>query len=181
MNLEVALTPEMLDIALATQPSDVCLVPERREEITTEGGLDVVGSIKAVEAACARFANAGIRASLFIDPDREQIEASAASGAPVIEFHTGRYANAAGAAQARELARIAEAVEFARSLGLKVNAGHGLHYENVTPIAALAGIDELNIGHAIVAQALFTGWQNAVREMKALMVAARVAAGGARP
>lgn len=175
MNLECALTQEMLDIACEIRPQDVCLVPERREEVTTEGGLDVVGRFEQVRAACRQLADAGIRVSLFIDADHEQIDAAAASGAPVIELHTGRYADAHSAdQQTAEFRRIADGVDAGRRHGLVVNAGHGLHYTNVQPIAALPGITELNIGHAIVAHAVFAGWQNAVREMKAIMVATRL-------
>lgn len=175
MNLECALTQEMLDIACEILPQDVCLVPERREEVTTEGGLDVVGRFSQVSAACRQLADAGIRVSLFIDAQPDQIEAAASCGAPVIELHTGRYADAHGAeAQASEFRRIADGVDAGQRQGLIVNAGHGLHYTNVQPIAALPGIRELNIGHAVVAHAVFAGWQNAVREMKAIMVAARL-------
>ena len=178
MNLECAVTPEMLDIACEIAPHDVCLVPEKRAELTTEGGLDVAGQTAAVESAIRKLADAGIRTSLFIDADAAQIRAAHDLGAPVIELHTGRYAEARDAAErARELDRIARGVELGVALGLRVNAGHGLHYENVQPIAALDGIDELNIGHAIVAHALFAGWENAVREMKAIMVAARLGGG----
>jgi pyridoxine 5-phosphate synthase len=164
----------MIDFACRVKPQDVCLVPERREEVTTEGGLDVIRYHKEVEAAVKQLAGEGIRVSLFIDADEAQIEAAAAVGAPVIELHTGRYAEAEGGQVAHELARIRQGVRAGLARGLKVNAGHGLHYTNVQPIAAIAGIDELNIGHAIVAHALFAGWENAVREMKAIMVAARL-------
>jgi len=174
MNLEAAVTREMIDFACQVKPQDVCLVPERREEVTTEGGLDVVRYYKEVEAAVRQLQGEGIRVSLFIDADERQIEAAAAVGAQVIELHTGRYAEADGAEAAAELARIEQGVRAGMARGLKVNAGHGLHYTNVQPIAAIAGIDELNIGHAIVAHALFAGWENAVREMKAIMVAARL-------
>lgn len=175
MNLEMAVTEEMLAIALRTQPQDVCLVPERREELTTEGGLDVVGQFARVEDACKRLGDAGIRVSLFIAPDHAQIQAAHAAGAPVIEIHTGHYANLApGPKQDQEYRVIREAAAFGHSLGLQINAGHGLHYHNTQRIAALPEIRELNIGHAIVAQALFVGWEGAVREMKRLMVAARV-------
>ena len=178
MNLECAVTQEMLDIACEVRPHDVCLVPEKRAELTTEGGLDVAGRFDAVKAACKQLADAGSRVSLFIDPDETQIRAAQATGAPVIELHTGRYADAHDdAEQQREFERIAASVDFGLSLGLKVNAGHGLHYTNVQRIAALEGIAELNIGHAIVAHAIFAGWDNAVREMKAIMVASRLAAG----
>jgi pyridoxine 5-phosphate synthase len=171
MNLEMAATSEMLDIALTVMPQDVCLVPERREERTTEGGLDVAGSLKNIKEMCGRFAQAGIRTSLFIAPDIEQIDAARAVGAPVIELHTGTWADAGHEAeQLHELERIRHAVKHAVSIGLAVNAGHGLNYHNVKYIAAIPGIEELNIGHAIVAHALFVGMDNAVREMKALMV-----------
>ncbi|CAB3749091.1 pyridoxine 5'-phosphate synthase [Paraburkholderia solisilvae] len=177
MNLECAVTPEMLDIACDVRPHDVCLVPEKRAELTTEGGLDVAGRFDAVRAACSQLAQAGSRVSLFIDAQDEQIRAAHEAGAPVIELHTGCYAEAHDAAGAqREYERIVRSVELGRSLGLKVNAGHGLHYTNVQQIAAIDGIVELNIGHAIVAHAIFAGWDNAVREMKAIMVAARLAA-----
>lgn len=175
MNLECAITQEMLDIACEIRPQDVCLVPERREEVTTEGGLDVAGRFEQVKTACQQLAQAGIRVSLFIDAQAEQIAAAAECGAPVIELHTGRYADAhTPDEQAAEYRRVADGVEAGLRHGLVVNAGHGLHYTNVQPIAALAGITELNIGHAIVAHAVFAGWQNAVREMKAIMVAARL-------
>jgi pyridoxine 5-phosphate synthase len=177
MNLECAVTQEMLDIACEVRPHDVCLVPEKRQELTTEGGLDVAGHFEAVRAACRQLAEAGSRVSLFIDPDEAQIRAAREALAPVIELHTGRYAEAHDAGeQQREYERIVRGVEFGASLGLKVNAGHGLHYTNVQQIAAIEGIVELNIGHAIVAHAIFAGWENAVREMKAIMVAARLAA-----
>lgn len=177
MNLECAVTPEMLDIACDVRPHDVCLVPEKREELTTEGGLDVAGHFEPVRAACRQLADAGARVSLFIDADEAQIRAAHEAGAPVIELHTGRYADAHDEGeQRREYERIVRGVELGASLGLKVNAGHGLHYTNVQQIAAIEGIVELNIGHAIVAQAIFVGWDNAVREMKAIMVAARLAA-----
>ncbi|MDA8127547.1 MAG: pyridoxine 5'-phosphate synthase [Betaproteobacteria bacterium] len=173
MNLEMAVTEEMLAIAVATQPQDVCLVPEKREELTTEGGLDVAGQLPKMQAACARLAKAGIRVSLFIDADFAQIEAAHAAGAPVVEIHTGHYADAAThAARIVEFERVRKAVAYGCSLGLTVNAGHGLTYHNVQPVAALPGIHELNIGHAIVAQALFVGWRDAVAEMKRLMVEA---------
>ncbi len=173
MNLEMAVTEEMLGVALAVRPQDVCLVPEKREELTTEGGLDVAGQLPKLSEACARLADAGIRVSLFIDADFAQLDAARAAGAPVVEIHTGHYADAAtDAALGVEFERIRMAVAYGRSLGLTVNAGHGLTYHNVQPIAALPGIHELNIGHAIVAQALFVGWREAVAEMKRLMVEA---------
>jgi pyridoxine 5-phosphate synthase len=174
MNLEMAVTDEMLAIALQVLPQDVCLVPERRQELTTEGGLDVAGQFASVQAACHALGQAGIRVSLFIDADLHQLDAAKAAGAPVVEIHTGRYADALTTMETRqELERIKRAVEHGVSLGLAVNAGHGLHYHNVQAIAALQGVEELNIGHAIVAQAIFVGWENAVREMKRLMLAAR--------
>ncbi len=173
MNLEMAITDEMLAIACELRPQDVCLVPERRQELTTEGGLDVAGQLAKVRDACQALGEAGIRVSLFIDAEPHQLDAARAAGAPVVEIHTGRYAEAQGAAAAAELARIRAGVEHGRTLGLAVNAGHGLHYHNVQAVAAMAGVEELNIGHAIVARALFSGWQEAVREMKRLMLAAR--------
>lgn len=175
MNLEAAVTAEMIDFACQIKPHDVCLVPERREEVTTEGGLDVVRFYTQVEAAVTQLHREGSRVSLFIDADPVQIQASKDAGAGVIELHTGRYADASDPhTQEQELARIARGVDFARSLGLKVNAGHGLHYTNTQAIAALDGISELNIGHAIVAQAVFVGWTKAITDMKALMVKARL-------
>ncbi|WP_312381294.1 pyridoxine 5'-phosphate synthase [Pseudomonas oryzihabitans] len=168
MNLEVALTPEMLSFAQEIRPEHVCLVPERREELTTEGGLDVLGQVQRIRDAIVALPASEV--SLFIDPDLQQIQAAKDSGAPVIELHTGRYAEAeTQEAQAHELQRLAGAVEFATGLGLVVNAGHGLHYHNVQPIAALPGINELNIGHAIVAQAVFVGFKQAVRDMAELI------------
>ena len=173
MNLELAAVPQMIDIALRVRPADVCLVPERREEITTEGGLDVAVQATAIAAQVARLAGAGVRVSLFIDADPAQIRAAAKVGAPVIELHTGRYAEERGARAQAELSRLREATELALGLGLVVNAGHGLHYHNVGPVAAIAGIDELNIGHAIVARAVYSGIGPAVAEMKRLMLEAR--------
>jgi pyridoxine 5-phosphate synthase len=175
MNLEMAVTEEMLGIAMATQPQDVCLVPEKREELTTEGGLDVKSQLHRMTDACKRLGDAGIRVSLFIDADFAQLDAAHTAGAPVVEIHTGHYADApTDEARLIEFERIRMAVAYGRSLGLTVNAGHGLTYHNVQPIAALPGIRELNIGHAIVAQALFTGWKDAVSEMKRLMTEAAV-------
>ncbi len=174
MNLEAAVTKEMIDFACQVKPQDVCLVPERREEVTTEGGLDVIRYFNEVEAAVKQLKGEGIRVSLFIDADEAQIEAAAKTGATVIELHTGRYAEVEGAEVAREIERIKVGVAAGVKHGLVVNAGHGLHYTNVQPIAAIKDIAELNIGHAIVAHALFAGWENAVREMKAIMVAARL-------
>ena len=171
MNLEMAVTEEMLGIALEVLPQDVCLVPERREERTTEGGLDVIGNFEKVKNICQHLGQVGIRVSLFIGPDVGQIDAAKAAGAPVIELHTGTFADAEHEAeQMHELNRIKQAVVHGVNAGLAVNAGHGLHYHNVKQIAAIPGIEELNIGHAIVAHALFVGWDNAVREMKALMI-----------
>ena len=176
MNLESAVTAEMLDFACRIQPQDVCLVPERRAEVTTEGGLDVVRFFPQVRAAVMQMQQQGIRVSLFIDADSEQIAAAAEAGAPVIELHTGRYADAhSESEQQKELLRIHEGVAAGVKRGLKVNAGHGLHYTNVQAIAAIPDITELNIGHAIVAHAVFVGWQAAVREMKATMIKARQA------
>ncbi|TCS70442.1 pyridoxine 5'-phosphate synthase [Sulfuritortus calidifontis] len=173
MNLEMAVTEEMIAIALDVKPQDVCLVPERRQELTTEGGLDVAGQLERIKDACARLGAAGIRVSLFIDADTEQLEAARAAGAPVVEIHTGRFADARTEVEAAsELARIRSAVAYGLKLGLQVNAGHGLHYHNVHEIAGIPGVAELNIGHAIVAQALFVGWEQAVAEMKRLMVEA---------
>ena len=170
MNLESAVTDEMIAIALRIKPHDLCLVPERREELTTEGGLDVVRYFDTIKAACARCAEAGIRVSLFIDPDAKQIDAARRTGAPVVELHTGKYADADSVPEfERELERIRSAAEHAHAQGLQVNAGHGLNYHNVQAIAAIPGIAELNIGHAIVARALFSGLQESVREMKRLM------------
>ena len=176
MNLECAVTAEMLDIACGIRPQDVCLVPEKREEVTTEGGLDVRRYFSEVQAAIRQLQAEGIRVSLFIDADEDQIRAAAELGAPVIELHTGRYAEAGAAELQHELERIRQGVETGLAHGLQVNAGHGLHYTNVQAIAAIPGIAELNIGHAIVAQAVFDGWQKAVRDMKAIMIAARLGA-----
>jgi pyridoxine 5-phosphate synthase len=173
MNLEMAVTEEMLGIAAEVRPADCCLVPEKRTELTTEGGLDVAGQAARVAAAATRLAAAGIRVSLFIDPDPAQIEAAARSGAPVVELHTGAYAGAAGAARATELERLRGGARLAARLGLRVHAGHGLDYHNVQPVAAVHEIVELNIGHAIIARAVFTGLTEAVGAMKALMQAAR--------
>jgi pyridoxine 5-phosphate synthase len=173
MNLEMAVTDEMLGIAVKVKPQDCCLVPEKRQEVTTEGGLDVAGQSARVQAAVQTLSGAGIRVSLFIDPDAAQIEAAARAGAPVIELHTGAYAEAQGAAQARELQRLRDAARLGVSRGLVVNAGHGLHYHNVLAIAAIMEITELNIGHSIIARAIFDGMTRAVRDMKDLMQSAR--------
>jgi pyridoxine 5-phosphate synthase len=173
MNLECAVTSEMINIACRVRPHDVCLVPEKREEVTTEGGLDVIGHFEAVKAATTQLKAAGIRVSLFIDPEDKQIQAAKDVGATVVELHTGRYADLAGDQQNQELERIRKAAQFGTSIGLRVNAGHGLNESNVTPIAAITELSELNIGHAIVAEALFKGWQNAITDMKSLMVQGR--------
>ncbi len=169
MNLECAVTDEMLDIACEVRPHDVCLVPEKRQELTTEGGLDVRTHFDAVSNAVRKLHDVNSRVSLFIDPDQEQIRAAVEAGAGVIELHTGSYAEARDDAQQAELERLRSAIAEGLRQGLKVNAGHGLHYQNVQAIVALGGIAELNIGHAIVAQAIFDGWEKAVRDMKALL------------
>jgi pyridoxine 5-phosphate synthase len=173
MNLELAVTDEMLAIAEQLRPQDCCLVPERRLEITTEGGLDVAAQLERVRAAAARLRRAGVRVALFIDPDARQIEAAAQAAAPVIELHTGAYAEAAGGERATELERLRAGARLGSSLGLEVHAGHGLNYHNVQPVAALREIVELNIGHALIGHAVFVGLAAAVREMKALMRSAR--------
>lgn len=170
MNLEMAATAEMGLIAARIRPADCCLVPERREELTTEGGLDVAGNQPYLTDFCARLTEAGVRVSLFIDAEPAQIEAAHAIGAPVIEIHTGHYAEARTPRERAEtLARIRRAVDLGRSLGLQVNAGHGLDYHNVQAVAAIPGVHELNIGHAIIARALFAGLDRAVRDMKRLI------------
>jgi pyridoxine 5-phosphate synthase len=175
MNLEMAVTEEMLSIACDIRPRDVCLVPERREELTTEGGLDVAGQRERIEEACRALSGTGMRVSLFIDPDGSQVEAARAVGAPVIELHTGAYAEAEDEdIRQQELERIAEAAALGGELGLQVNAGHGLHYHNVQDIARIPEVRELNIGHAIIARAIFDGLSTAVIEMKRLMVEARL-------
>lgn len=172
MNLECAVTDEMITNALRIKPHDLCLVPERREELTTEGGLDVVRYFDAVKSACERCREAGIRVSLFIDPDAKQIDAACRTGAPVIELHTGKYADADSVpAHQYELERIRLAAVHAHEQGLQVNAGHGLHYHNVQDIVAIPNIVELNIGHAIIAESLFIGLDAAVRKMKNLLIA----------
>ena len=173
MNLEMAVTDEMLEIARVVRPADCCLVPERRAEITTEGGLDCASQIQRLKEATTMLTGQGIRVSLFIDPTARQVEAADQIGAPAIELHTGAYAEAAGARQAQELERLRAAARQATALGLTVHAGHGLNYHNVGPVAAIAEIVELNIGHAIIARALFDGLAQAVRDMKSLMQAAR--------
>lgn len=174
MNLEMAVTDEMVDIALQTKPEYVCLVPEKREELTTEGGLDVRGQLEKIKAATAKLTAAGIRVSLFIDADREQIDAAKACGAPFIELHTGHYSDAeTEEEQQAELKKIAAAASYAADLGITVNAGHGLTYHNVAAIAALPEIYELNIGHSIIGRAVFDGLDKAVADMKAVMLDAR--------
>ena len=174
MNLEAAATTEMIAFARRIRPHDVCLVPERRSELTTEGGLDVAGKLRSVKRACQDLRRAGIRVSLFIDADRRQIDAAVAAGAPVIELHTGSYAEAGSSAgQRRQLEKIRAAAEYAAGRNLHINAGHGLNYANVRPIAAIVHIRELNIGHAIVARSVFVGMAQAVREMRALIDPAR--------
>ncbi len=171
LNLELAATQEMVDIACAVRPQDCCIVPEKREELTTEGGLDVIGQFDRIQVATQQLTENGIRVSLFIEPDIEHIEKSKAIGAPVIELHTGAYADqSTPEAEQKEFDRIVKAAEFAESIGLHVNAGHGLHYSNTRPIAEIGAIRELNIGHAIVARALFVGLRQATEEMLAQIV-----------
>ena len=174
MNLEMAVTDEMLEIAAQIKPSDVCLVPEKRQELTTEGGLDVAGQLEKVTSACNRLAEMNVRASLFIDPDRLQLDAAVAAGAPVVELHTGTYADMEGEAQLVELQRVVDAARYGCDLGLIINAGHGLHYHNVAAIARIPEIVELNIGHSIISRAVFDGLAMAVSEMKRLMTEARL-------
>ena len=173
MNLEMAATEPMLAFACEMQPADCCLVPERRAELTTEGGLDIRAGLGTIAPACKRLAAAGVRVALFIDPDLAQIDAAVDSGAAVIELHTGEYAEASGARQVQELERLRLAARHGLARRLEVHAGHGLNYRNVGPISAIAEITELNIGHAIIAQALFEGLAAAVREMRAQMQRAR--------
>lgn len=174
LNLEIAATDEMIDIALRVKPHDVCIVPEKREELTTEGGLDVIAHQDKLKDQCMRLHEAGIFVSLFIDPDEAQIEAAARIGAPVVELHTGKYAESKDDTErAAELASIVSASDYAFSLGLWVNAGHGLQYNNVQQIAEIETLHELNIGHSLIARAMFTGLPEAVKEMKRLMVEAR--------
>lgn len=173
MNLEMAATDEMVSIASSVKPQDCCLVPEKREELTTEGGLDVASQISRMRNVCAQLAESDITVSLFIDADKTQIDAAKECGAPVIELHTGHYADFTGDEKDNEFRRIASMATYAHSIGLQVNAGHGLTLENTKPIAQLPEIVELNIGHSIVARAVFVGLENAVREMKNLMLEAR--------
>ncbi len=170
MNLEMAVTDEMVDIACRTLPDEVCLVPEKREELTTEGGLDVAGNLTRISASVSRLLEAGILVSMFIDPDPDQLDASIKVGASCVELHTGHFADAVSEESSdREFELIREAVVYGKKRGLKVNAGHGLHYHNVERIASIAGVSDLNIGHSIIARAMFVGLAEAVREMKALM------------
>ena len=169
MNLEMAATDAMLAIAREVRPQDCCLVPEKRAELTTEGGLDVAGQLDRLRDCCAALGESGIRVSLFVDPEPAQLEAALAAGAPVVELHTGAYADSTDERQAIELMRIAEAARFGSRIGLTVHAGHGLNYHNVQPVAAIPEIVELNIGHSIVARAIMSGFGLAVREMKSLM------------
>ncbi|HSR63082.1 MAG TPA: pyridoxine 5'-phosphate synthase [Gammaproteobacteria bacterium] len=174
MNLEMAMTEEMLDFACRIKPAFCCIVPEKREELTTEGGLDVAGQVEKVRAACDRLREAGIRVSLFIDAEEKQIAAAAKAGAGVVELHTGRFADAPdGERQKQELEKIRQGVAHGLSSDLQVNAGHGLNYQNVQAVACIEGVHELNIGHSIVCRALFSGLGEAVREMKRLMKEAR--------
>jgi pyridoxine 5-phosphate synthase len=174
MNLEMAVKNEMLNFACELQPEDCCLVPEHRQELTTEGGLDVCANLNMLASACSQLMSAGIRVAVFIDPDKSQIEAAASLRVPVVELHTGRYADAENRhTQAEELYRLRDATQFALQQGLEVHAGHGLHYHNVIPVAAVAGITELNIGHAIISRALIVGLGTAVGEMKQLLREAR--------
>ncbi|MGH1462039.1 MAG: pyridoxine 5'-phosphate synthase [Neptuniibacter sp.] len=181
MNLEMAVTEEMLNLAEKIKPAHCCLVPEKREELTTEGGLDILGQEPRIKEACERLAQAGVEASLFIDPDLDQIDATIRCGAPVIELHTGAYADAETAEeQAEELKRIQKAASYAYQKGLIVNAGHGLHYHNVEQIAEIPELNELNIGHGIVARALFVGLKEAVSEMKQIMLQTQARVQGKR-
>lgn len=174
MNLEMAVTNEMITIAEKVQPEDCCLVPEKREELTTEGGLDVIAQEERITEACVQLAEAGVKVSLFIDADSGQIEAAKRCGAPVIEIHTGHFANAeSNIEELKELKKIVEAADIAYSLGLQINAGHGLNYQNVKKIAMIPQLSELNIGHAIIAEAVFSGLSNAVGRMRQIMLDAR--------
>ncbi len=173
MNLEMAVTDEMLKIAATLGPQDCCLVPEKREELTTEGGLDVAGQMDKIADACAELAANSIRVSLFIDPESDQLDAAVAVGAPVVELHTGAFADASGTEQQAELKRVVDAAAYGHGLGLVINAGHGLHCDNVTPIARIPQLVELNIGHAIIGRSVFVGLAAAVSEIKALMNDAR--------
>ena len=173
LNLEMAATDEMLAIALKFNPHAACIVPEKREERTTEGGIDVVGHFSRLEPIVKQLVAAGIRVSMFIEPDRKQLDASRAMGAPVVELHTGAYAHATGEARTKLLRHIHNAAEFGADLGLEIHAGHGLTFENVKPIAAIPHIRELNIGHFLIGEAIFTGLSESIRKMRSLMDEAR--------
>ncbi len=173
LNLEMAATEEMLAIALKHKPHAVCIVPEKREERTTEGGIDVVGQFARLEPIIGKLVSAGIRVSMFIEPDRKQLDASRALGAPVVELHTGAYANASGEAQVNYLKHIQNAAEFGSDIGLEVHAGHGLAYDNVKSIAAIPHIRELNIGHFLIGEAIFAGLTESIQKMRTLMDEAR--------
>lgn len=173
LNLEIAITEEMLGFACDLQPEDVCLVPEKREELTTEGGLDVAGQLQSMKSACAQLAQSGIRVSPFIDANREQIDAVIECGAPCVELHTGHYADAHGDEQLELLALLNDAIDYAHGRGLQVNAGHGLNRHNLRPIAANPQVSELNIGHAIIADAVFLGLEQAIRDIREIMLSAR--------
>lgn len=174
MNLEMACTDGMIDFALTIAPSDCCLVPEKRSELTTEGGLDVAGNLDMIEKYCRRLSGEGIRVSLFIDPEERQVDAALEVGAPVIEIHTGAYADAHGSAQQQEFQRVVDAAEYGAKQGLRVHAGHGLSFHNVAPIAAIKPIVELNIGHAIIAESIFEGLSASVARMRRLIIEARL-------
>ena len=173
LNLEMAATDEMLAIALKARPHAACIVPEKREERTTEGGIDCVGQHNRLKPIVSALTEAGIRVSMFIEPDRKQLDAARALGAPVVELHTGAYANAQGAAREHLLKKIHNAAEFGADLGLEIHAGHGLTYENVKPVAAIAHLRELNIGHFLVGEAIFVGLEASIRKMRQLMDEAR--------
>jgi pyridoxine 5-phosphate synthase len=175
LNMEMAVTDEMVALATKVKPYACCLVPEKREELTTEGGLDIAGNLKRMQWACDVLKSSDIEVSLFIDPDKSQIDAAVKAGAPVVELHTGCYADAKNPAQQdKELTRIREAAYYAYSAGLQVNAGHGLHFYNVEKICAIPEIVELNIGHSIIAQALFSGLSQTVKDLKHIMRQARL-------
>ncbi len=174
LNLEIACEKEVCDIAIEIKPEQVCLVPEKREEVTTEGGLDVAGSLGRITEICKRFHDAGIVVSLFIDPDEHQVRAAKSAGAPAVELHTGQYGIASfkqidGVEANRELERLRTASAYTRELGMVLNAGHGLNYTNVQPVSRITEMDELNIGHSIISRSVFCGLENAVREMKRLI------------
>jgi pyridoxine 5-phosphate synthase len=174
LNMEMAVTDEMIEIATRVKPAACCLVPEKREELTTEGGLDVAASPERMKVACQTLSEAGIEVSLFIDPEFKQIDAAVTAGAPVVELHTGSFAEATNAQQKTELSRIQQAAKYAMSAGLQVNAGHGLHFHNVEAICKIPQIVELNIGHSIIAQAVFSGLNQTIRDLKKIMIETRV-------